>query len=163
MSRIDFERLPDDARLWIFAADRELTAAEQARLLAEADVFIDQWTAHGLPLQAARDVRYKRFLFVGVDERAAGVSGCSVDALGRQMKVLEQELGVELVNHGPVLFRLSDTIDRVSRERFTELAVMGTVTPETTVFDNTLRRVGDLRSGRWETRARNTWHGRAFF
>ncbi len=163
MPRIDFDRLPDDARLWIFAADRDLTAVEQDRLLAEVDAFISQWTAHGLPLQAARDMRYRRFLFIGVDERAAGVSGCSVDALVRQMKGLEQELGVELVNHGPILFRLNETIDRVTRERFAELAVMGTVTPETTVFDNTLRRVGELRSGRWETRAGNAWHGRAFF
>lgn len=163
MPRINFDQLPDDARLWIFAAGRELAAAEQDRLLAEVDAFMAHWTAHDLPLQAARDMRYKRFLFIGVDERAAGVSGCSVDALVRQMKVLEQELGVELVNHGPVLFRLNETIDRVSRERFAELAVMGTVTPETTVFDNTLRRMADLRSGRWETMARSTWHGRAFF
>ena len=81
MPRIAFDQLPSDARLWIFAAERPLSAVERDRVLAETDAFIDQWTAHGVPLTAARDVRYDQFVLVGVDERAAGVSGCSVDAL----------------------------------------------------------------------------------
>ena len=35
------------------------------------------------PLTAARDLRHERFLMVAADEAAAGVSGCSIDALRR--------------------------------------------------------------------------------
>ena len=76
---------------------------------------------------------------------------------------LEQELGVTLADSGPVLFRQGETIERVTRARFTELATSGVVSPETAVFDNTLATVGDLRAGRWELPARETWHSRAFF
>lgn len=158
-----FDRLPDDARLWIFAAGRDLTPAEQQRLVAEVDQFIAHWTAHNMPLQAARDVRYGRFLFVGVDERAAGVSGCSVDALVRRMGALQHELGTNLVDHAPVLFRRHGNIERVSREEFSTLVAAGEVSRETAVFNNTLTRVGELRAGRWEVRAADSWHGRAFF
>jgi len=163
MAKLPFDRLPSDARLWIFAAERPLTSDETGRVLAEADAFIDQWTAHGRPLTAGRELRHQRFVLVGVDERAAGVSGCSVDALVRRMQQLERELGLELVNNGPVLYREGDAIQRVTRERFAELAASGTVSPSTLVFDNTLTRVGDLMAGKWEVTAADAWHGRAFF
>jgi hypothetical protein len=161
--RIPFDQLPSDARLWIFPASRPLSDDERTRIVAEADAFIDQWTAHGIPLTAAREVRHNQFVLVGVNERMAGVSGCSVDALVRRMAQLQTVLGVELVENGPVLYRNGETIERVPREQFAELASNGAVSPETVVFDNTVERVGDLRDGRWEVRAADAWHGRAFF
>jgi hypothetical protein len=163
MPRIPFEELPPDARLWIFAAGRPLSADESGRVLDEADAFINQWMAHGVPLTAGRELRYNQFLLVGVDERAAGVSGCSVDALVRRMRQLDEALGAELVDNGPVLYREGNVIERVTRERFAELAASGTVGPNTRVFDNTLTRVGDLLAGKWEVKAGDSWHARAFF
>jgi hypothetical protein len=163
MPRIPFEQLPSDARLWIFAAERPLTAEESRRVLAEADAFIEQWGAHGVPLTAARDLRHDQFVLVGVDERAAGVSGCSVDALVRRMQTLERALGVELIDNGPVLYRDGAAIRRVSRDEFSGLASAGKVTLDTRVFDNTLTKVGDVQAGRWEVPAADAWHARAFF
>ncbi|MGE3509501.1 MAG: hypothetical protein AB7N65_11520 [Vicinamibacterales bacterium] len=163
MPRIDFDHLPDDAQLWIFSAARALSEAEQAQLLTVVDRFIDQWRAHNVPLTAGRVLRYDRFLFVAVDRRNAGPSGCSIDALFRQTKVLEQELGVALVDDAPVVFRQGGTIERVPRGCFAELAAAGKVGPDTTVFDNTLTCVGDIRAGRWETKLSQSWHARAFF
>jgi hypothetical protein len=114
-------------------------------------------------LTAARDLRHGQFVFVGVDERAAGVSGCSVDALVRRMQQLQAVLGVELVNNAPVLYRDGEVIARVPRDQFADLAAAGTVSLDTLVFDNTLGTVGDVRAGRWEVRAADAWHRRAFF
>jgi hypothetical protein len=89
MPRVDFDQLPDDARLWIFPAERSLSEAEQAQLSTAVDRFIGQWGAHDVPLTAGRELRYDRFLFVAVDQRTAGPSGCSIDALFRQTTALE--------------------------------------------------------------------------
>ena len=163
MPRLPFETLPDSARLWVFAASRALTAPEQDALLGEVDHFLDEWNAHRVPLDCARDLRYGQFLLVGVDEEAAGVSGCSVDSLVRAMKALGQQLGVELLDHASVFYRDADAVRRTSRDDFAEAVTRGDVTPETTVFDNTVRTAGALRGGGWEAPARLTWHGRAFF
>lgn len=163
MPLVDFDRLPAEARLWIFAADRELTPEASDQLLSRVDAFLAEWSAHGHALTVARDWRYDRFLLVGVDEASAGASGCSIDSMVRTLTELEQALAVQLLDHGPVLFRQeSGTIARLSRPAFAELARGGGVTPDTIVFDNTLTRVGDLRGGRWETPARASWHARAF-
>jgi hypothetical protein len=163
MPRIPFDELPGNARVWIFSASRPLSPAERERVLAEADAFADQWAAHGVPLTAARDLRYDRFVMIGVDEESAGVSGCSIDALTRRMRQLEGALGLELVNNAPVHYRDGQEIARVSRERFGELAEAGAVTVDSVVFDNTVATVGDLRAGRWEVPAGQAWHRRAFF
>jgi hypothetical protein len=160
--RVPFESLPADARLWIYAAERPLTPAEQERLLEAVDEFIGQWTAHGHPLAAARDLRHGQFLLVGVDESQEGASGCSIDSMTRTLGALERQLGVELQNHAPVLYRVPEGIARASRPVFGDRAKAGEVTPDTVVFDNSLTRVGDL-ADRWEVPARDSWHGKAFF
>ena len=163
MPRVSFDELPPDARVWIFGAERPLVETERARVLDEVDAFIGQWAAHDVPLTTARALWYDQFIFVAVDERAAGASGCSIDALVRRMKGLQAELGVELVNHAPVLYRDGAGIARVSRERFADLVESGSISQETVVFDNTVTTIGAVRDGRWELPAANSWHGRAFF
>jgi hypothetical protein len=163
MPRVDFDALPGHARLWVFAAERDLAPDDRRQLLDTVDAFLDGWQAHGHPLTSARDLRYDRFLLVAVDEQAAGVSGCSIDALVREMRRLEGRLGARLVDHGPVVYRDAGRIARAARDEFAELARTGRVTRDTLVFDNTVSRVDDLRSGRWEVPASAAWHGRAFF
>ena len=163
MPRVLFDELPPVARVWIFGAERPLVEAERARVLDEVDAFIGQWAAHDVALTTARALRYDQFIFVAVDERAVGASGCSIDALVRRMKALQAELGVELVNHVPVLYRDGAAIARVSRERFADLVESGSISQDTVVFDNTVTTVGAVRDGRWELPAANSWHGRAFF
>ncbi len=158
MPRIDFSDMPEHGRLWVFAADRRLNDSDAEQLLSAVDGLLNEWRAHGVPLTAARDFRHDQFLFVSVDERAAGVSGCSIDALVRGLKQLERELNVTLVDNSPVLFRDGAAVRRVSRNEFAELAGAGTVTGATVVFNNTVSTVGDLRGGRWEVPASESWH-----
>jgi hypothetical protein len=163
MPRVNFDEMPEDARLWIFAADRTLDDAERDRLLERVDAFLQEWKAHGAPLTAARDWRYGRFLFIGVDEAAAGVSGCSIDALVRDMRALEAEFHTTLVDNAPVMFRDGETIRRMARNEFAELATGGSVGRDTVVFNNALTTVGQVRAGEWEVPAERSWHGEAFF
>jgi len=155
--------LPDDARVWVFAAERALAPAEADAVLATVDGFLGAWAAHGRPLRSAREFRESRFLIIAVDEASAGASGCSIDALVREIRGLEARLGVMLVDHGPVVFRDGGAIRRVPRDEFAELARQGLVTPDTLVFDNTISRLAALRGGGWELPASASWHGRAFF
>jgi hypothetical protein len=163
MPRTTFDTLPAHARLWIFAAERELSSRERDYLLTTVDEFLDRWQAHGQPLTNARELRHGRFLLIAVDETGAGASGCSIDALVRDIKRVEVQLRLALVDHGPVLFRNGDEIARVPRAEFSDLVRAGAVTPQTIVFNNTLTRVGDVRAGRWEVPASESWHAAAFF
>lgn len=162
MSAVPFSELPDDARLWVFAAPRPLATAEAEALLEQVDRFLEGWLAHGRPVVGGRELRYDRFLFVAADERATGVSGCSIDTLYRMLQELEDELGVRLRDSSPVWYRTEDgSIRTVSRSEFRELARAGEVGEDTVVFDNTVRSVGAGRKG-WEIPLRESWHAKAF-
>ncbi len=162
MPLVRIDDLPSHARLWTFAASRPLTTAEEQRLLETVDSFLADWAAHGVPLTCARQWRAEQFLFVAVEEEAAGVSGCSIDALIRSLKTLEREFELSLTDNGPVFYRDGTTIRRVSRVEFKNLAEVGSVGTDTVVYDNTIQTLGALRDGRWELPAGQSWHGDAF-
>jgi hypothetical protein len=163
LSPVPFSDLPDDARLWIFAAADPLSARSRDALVAYTDAFVREWLAHGHPVVGAFDLRYDRFLLVAADEAATGVSGCSIDALFRVLKQAEGELGVSLLDRSRVWYRdPSGAVQSASRPEFGQLAGAGEITADTVVFDNTVSTVGDLRAGMWEGPARQSWHGRAF-
>lgn len=165
MSRITFDDLPDHGRLWVFPASRGLAAAEASTLLAWVDAYLDEWTAHGAPLRSGRELRGGHFLLVGVDEDAEAPSGCSIDALVNRLRELGGTMGVTLIDHASVWYRDGDDaqICRVSRPEFRRLARDGSVGPDTVVFDTTLTRLSQVRAGKLEVPARDTWHARAFF
>jgi hypothetical protein len=164
MPATTFDRMPDDARLWVFAAPRPLSGGEAASLLERVDEFLARWAAHGAPVLGARDFRDGRFLLVAADERATGVSGCSIDSLQHALADAEGALGTDLRRGASLVYwrDASGQVRSADRPEFRKLAQAGEVGEDTVVFDNTVGTVGDLRGGCWETRLRDAWHARAF-
>ena len=158
MPLVQMEDLPDDARVWVFGADKDLDAGATELLLREVDRFLSQWHAHGSPLTVGRDWKYGRFLTVAVDQSTAGASGCSIDGLFRTLKGLESRLGASLVTSGVVFYRgRKGAVECTERDRFTALSAEGKVTPETQVFDPTVMTLGEWRA-RFELAAAESWH-----
>jgi len=164
MPAVSFDQMPDDARVWVFAAPRPLSPAEANALLGRVDDFLRRWAAHGAPVVGARELRHDRFLLIAADERATGVSGCSIDSLFNALAGVERELGTDLRRTSSfVFYRDADgQVRSAERPAFRQLAAAGQVSDDTPVFDNTLGTVGDVRAGRWELRFRDAWHARAF-
>ena len=163
MPMVPFGTLPDESRLWVFGVERTLSGGEQDDLLSAVDLFLENWAAHGAPLTCGRDWRWGRFLLVAVDEASAPPSGCSIDAMVGVLKDQERRLGMRILDNTPVWFVEGGDVKRMSRSEFGRLADEGVVGPDTVVFDNTVTRLKDARSGRWEGPARASWHQRAFF
>jgi hypothetical protein len=158
MSLVPFRALPDDARLWCFAASRPPDGAETARLLDTVQRFAQEWTAHGHELRVGIEWLHHRFLVIGVDESRAGASGCSLDALLRALHDLGSELNLDLLDSTPVWYRDGERIRRCGRQEFRELGETGHVDSSTPVFDLTLSRAADIRAGRLEVPAGSSWH-----
>lgn len=158
MPRVPFDTLPDDARVWVFAAASELDERARGLLLTAVDDHLAEWHAHGEPLRSARDWRDERFLAVGVDQSTAGASGCSIDGLFRTLARLEPELGTKLLGAGRVYYRdASGRVLSTTRTEFASLAREGGVGPETPVFDTSLTTAAAWRQA-FERPAHASWH-----
>jgi hypothetical protein len=157
MPAVPFATLPDDARLWVFAAADPVTD-RAAVLLETVDAFLDGWAAHGAPLRAARDWRDDRFLAVAVDQQTAGASGCSIDGLFRALQALEPRLGTTLLGGGRVYWRDAAEGVRVgTRAAFRAAGASGALTGATPVFDTAVTTAGDWRA-RFERPLAGSWH-----
>lgn len=155
MPRIDLERLPDDARIWIFPVSPALNADQRQQLLDDAGRFLDQWAAHGMPIRAACEVIEDSFLVIAVD-RDAETSGCSIDRMFGLLQQLERQLGVKILDPNRVFYRHADGRPHaITREEFRRNGDQHTI-----VFDTLAERLGEIRSGRWIRRAEESWHAR---
>ncbi len=161
MPIVPFDQLPDSARLWVFASDRDLTGDSADAVLDAVDDFLDAWKAHGAPLVCGRDWRDNRFLAIGVDVNAENASGCSIDGLFRALQVLERTIGSRLVGGGRVFYRTADGIETVSRDQFIERVKRGEVAKTTPVFDTGLSAASGWRT-RFEQPAGTGWTARYF-
>lgn len=158
MPLVPFATLPDDARVWVFAAQAPLDEIDEPRLLAAVDGYLLTWKAHGAALTCAREFREEYFLAVGVDERASNASGCSVDGLFRVLQKIEEGIGTTMVGSGNVYFRdPTGLVVWCTRSQFELMSKMREVSGETTVFDLTVTTVGEYRA-RFESRAQDAWH-----
>ncbi|MFL5578768.1 MAG: hypothetical protein ACJ8AO_00200 [Gemmatimonadaceae bacterium] len=158
MPTVEFEALPDSARVWVFAADRPVRGEAAERLLEAVDQFLAGWMAHGHPLVCAREWRDDHFLMVGVDQSEAYASGCSIDGLFRSLRALEPQVGASLVGGGRVFYRdAGGAVRSVSRDEFAELGRRGEVGPETVVLDPTVQTLGEWFA-RFEARVADSWH-----
>ena len=159
MPVVRFDSLPDDARLWVFAASEPVTGNRADMLLNAVDEWLAEWKAHGEPLTCARDWRDDRFLAIGVDQSTAGASGCSIDALFRVFKELQASGGPSMLDGSRVFHRGTDSaVKSQSRAEFVKSAASGEVGADTPVFDTSVTTAAAYRTG-FEKPARDSWHG----
>ncbi|MEX0746463.1 MAG: hypothetical protein WD275_00590 [Rhodothermales bacterium] len=158
-----FTGLPDTARVWIYAADRDLNANEQERLTSILADFCAVWSSHGRKVESSSAVLAGRFVILAGLIPGGDVSGCGVDASVHALDRATAELGLSWLPSIWVHFRdASGAVHSCTRSQFRELARSGEVGAETPVFDLNLQTLGELRRGAFESAARNSWHGRVF-
>ncbi|ETN96201.1 hypothetical protein [Zhouia amylolytica] len=156
---VDFEALPETARVWIFQANRSFTEEEIAEISDKFGNFVEEWTAHGAGLKAGFQIRYKRFLILALDQEFNSASGCSIDASVRFIQELEKEYDVDLLDKMNVSYRQGDFIAYKPLKDFKKMAKDKAVSLNTIVFNNLVTNKEEYLNY-WEVPARDSWHAR---
>lgn len=162
MARTALTYLSDEASVWIFGSNRHLNDDEQQLILKTVDRFLAGWSSHGSPVTCAREFREGRFVIIGA-EKDVDMGGCSIDRLFGVMDAVGRETNATLVDSNLVFYRDNNgDIQAVTRAEFRDIVAQGAANAGTLVFDPTVTKMADLRAGKFETAAANSWHGRAF-
>ena len=158
MSALD--QLAPTSRIWIYGAERALSAKETKLVRERAQTYVTQWNSHQQALRAGADVLHNRFLVLAVDESAAEASGCSIDGSVRFIQDLGSEIGVDFFNRMRFSYRDDrGKIQTVSRDEFKLLYAQGQLTNDTVVFDPLIKELGELRQI-FERPLEDSWHSR---
>ncbi|MGA8853363.1 MAG: ABC transporter ATPase [Christiangramia sp.] len=156
---VPFESLPDSSRVWIYQANRSFTEEELQEISQKLDFFIEKWTAHGADLKASYDIKYKRFITIGLDQQLNAASGCSIDASVQFIQQLEKEYNVDLLDKMNVSYKQGEFVAHKSLSDFRKMAKDKAVSPNTIVFNNLVNNKAEYLSD-WEVPASESWHKR---
>ena len=155
----EFKNLPDDSRIWIYQSNRKLTDSEIESINTKTNDFLEQWTAHGKDLEAGFELKYNRFIVIGLNQENASASGCSIDSSVYFIQSLEKEFEIDLMDKMNVTFYNGNFIAHKSLVDFRKMAKARSVSKKTIVFNNLLNTKAEYLEN-WEVPAEESWHNR---
>lgn len=156
---VDFDNLPNDARIWVYQANRKLSEEEVQFIREQSALFLENWTAHGKDLEAGFTIKYNRFIVVGLNQQNASASGCSIDASVKFIQAIEKELGIDLLDKMNVTYYSGDYIAYKPLLDFKKMAKNRSISKETIVFNNLVTTKSEFDTN-WEVPAKDSWHSR---
>ncbi|WP_394749420.1 ABC transporter ATPase [Spongiimicrobium salis] len=156
---VDFNELPDTSRVWIYQGSRSFTEEELVEVQKSLNEFIAAWTAHGSDLKAGYDIKYKRFITIGLDQSLTHASGCSIDASVHFIQVLEKKYNLDLLDKMNVSYKQGDFVAYKPLKDFKKMAKDKAVSKNTIVFNNLVTNKYEY-DNHWEVPAQESWHGR---
>lgn len=131
---VDFDILPDESRIWIYASEHKLTDKQQRYILNSIYDHLRRWEAHKAPLTAGVKILENHFIVVALDDSKSGASGCSIDTLQYQIQKIENNLSVSLLNRLNVFCIVDDTILCIP-----SVNLKNTVNKDTLFYDLTIQ------------------------
>ena len=149
----DFDKMPIQSRVWIYQADRNLSAKEENITVYFLKNAIQDWAAHGAALLGSVAVLENRFVVIALDENQNMASGCSIDASTHWFKELGTQLGLDFFDRS--IAYLDDNVVKTVPVFKAKAAVEKTLILEnTTVFNNNVSNLQEFKSS-WKTDAKN--------
>ncbi len=156
---IDFDSLPDHSRIWIYQSNRGFSNEELDEIKQALSHFLSEWTAHGSDLSAGFEIKYNRFIIIGLDQTNASASGCSIDASVHFIQQLEQQYNVNLMDRMNVSFKQGEHVAYKSLKDFKKMAKDKAISKNTIVFNNLVANKLEYQE-HWEVPASESWHSR---
>jgi hypothetical protein len=154
---VPFESLNDQARIWIYQADKQLSAADKETISKTLSQFSTEWSAHGQPLRSSFLVEFDRFIILAADEQYNLPSGCSIDDSVHTIKALGQQLKIDFFDRKKIAFK--DTSKDIFLLQVNELKQKhqdGIWNKDSLTFNNLITTKGKLTS-QWILPAMETW------
>ena len=154
---VEFSSLPQTARIWIYQSNRSFTLDEIQEISSKLQTFLEGWTAHGADLKAAFEIRYKRFIVIGLDQNQQLASGCSIDASVHFIQQLETAFKVDLLDKLNVSYKQGDYIAYKPIKEFKKMVKDRAVSKNTIVFNHLVQTKAEYLDF-WEVPAAESWH-----
>lgn len=136
---VEFDKISDDSRLWIYASDKKLTIDQESYILKYIFNYLKDWKSHSSHLKSAATILENYFIVVALDESYEPASGCSIDKIYNLIYDLEKDLKISLLNRLNVFCNINDTIVCIPTSQLSD-----NVSSDTLFYDLTVTNKSDL-------------------
>ena len=124
-----------DYRVIIYPSSRAFTPKESKVITEKLFDFLATWAAHGKPLSSSFKIEKNQFIIICVDEDKEAASGCSIDALGKVMKEIDEEYQLGLFDRMKATYVENGEIKTVKLQDFRTSLKNGDIPQNIEVYD----------------------------
>ena len=157
-----FPQLPPDARVWVYQANRQLTADEASAIDIKANAFVQSWSSHSRKVDSFVTILYNRFIIIAANQEQFQVSGCGIDSSVKLIKEIGAAYNIDFFDRFNIAYKEGDMVVSASnRTAFEKLIAEGNVNDNTIVFNNLVTTLAELNDN-WEIPMKNSWHAKVF-
>ena len=151
-----FPDFDNQANIWIYGLNKQISNEEKIIVEKYLSEFVSTWKSHGDEVTGDYRILFNRFIVIAA--KTSGISGCSIDSSIKIFKELNQKHGLDALNLNLVYYRSDNQIKSVRRSEFANLIQLSEITTDTLVFDTSIQSLQQLRDGKFEIAARDSWH-----
>ena len=154
---VSFNLLPPNAKVWIYQSDSNLSSKDVELIEKEVKLFLNNWSSHNKEIESSYEIRYNRFLIIGLNENINSASGCSIDKSVNFIKNLQSILKVNFLNRLDVAYKIGNEINTISLLEFQNMIRENKLSKDSIVYNNMID-TKKLYLNSWETKIENSWH-----
>lgn len=125
----------NDYRVIIYPASRPFETKEAKAITEKLFDFLATWAAHGKPLDSSFKIEKNQFIVVCVDEEKEMASGCSIDALGKIMREIDEEYNLGLFDRMKASFVQNGEVRTLKLQEFKSQLRSGELPKDIQIFD----------------------------
>jgi hypothetical protein len=157
---IPFNQLPDNARIWVYQANRTFSESDVDKISTFLLSAIHEWNAHGAGLKGSFEIRYNQVVILSLDESANAASGCSIDASTKWFKELGAELTIDFFDRTLSVVN-GDSLDMFALTQIKQAVQEGQITADSKVVTPLIPNLAYYRNN-WPELAAESWLKRYF-
>ena len=154
---VSFNLLPPNAKVWIYQSDRNLSNIDIELIEKEVKLFLNNWSSHNKEIESSFEIRYNRFIIIGLNENINSASGCSIDKSLNFIKDLQSLLKVNFLNRLDVAYKTGNDINSISLSEFQTMIREKKLSKDSIVYNNMISSKQSYINN-WETTIENSWH-----
>ncbi len=150
-----FEDFSDDSKCWVFGFKNNPSSKQLEDVCVEVNNFLEEWRSHGRAINSSHSILENRFLVLV----ANGSSGCSIDSMRKDIKIILNKHGIDLSDFTDVFWKNDNNINCSSRSEFSEILKNQSVEY---VYDLSLSALGSLKTNGLSKEYKDSWAAKAF-
>jgi len=156
---VDFQKLPDNAKVWIYQSNRKFYPTEIEELKTKIEVFLSSWKNADIDIIASYQFLYNRFIIFSVDETLDKLGIDAIDASVAFILQLQADYNIELLDKLNVCFKQGEFVQYKELKEFKKLLKSKSISEKTIVFNNLINTKEELENN-WEIPLEDSWHNR---
>lgn len=156
---VDYQRIPESAKVWIYPSSRKFYDTEIEGIHQKITSFLSEWKSTEETFKTSFQFLYNRFIVFFADDSENPLTNPDIDASVLFILQLQQEYEVELLDKMNVCFKQGEYVQYKDLKDFKKLLKNKAVTGKSIVFDN-LVTTKDEFENYWEVPISESWYGR---